>query len=35
LIPSGYFWSDRLVSQFLQTAFSNRDLLVNDNMVIW
>jgi len=34
-IPSGYFWSDRLMSQFLQAAFSNRDLLANDKMVIW
>lgn len=26
-IPTGYFWSDRLVSQFLQTVFNNRDML--------
>ena len=30
-IPTGYFWSDRLVSDFLQTVFSNQDLVKVDH----
>jgi len=34
-IPTGFFWSDRLVSEFLQTVFSNQDLLTSDNMIVF
>ena len=34
-IPTGFFWSDRLVSEFLQTVFSNQDLLTSDSMIVF